>query len=106
MPRASFLYFTFAFCLLPFVFVSGQSTPFHNIDNVKRWLDAGERHSPGEVDSPLRTAGAWADDDLDTLIVDVNALVQLVVRSGGPLLPRTVRGFTADEMSALQALAG
>ena len=98
MRRASLPFFTCAYCLFPFAFLplaflSAQS-PWHNINNVKTWIEVAERHGPGDVDVPLRTAGAWSGDDLDRLIVDVNALVQLMVPSGKPLLPRTVRGYT------------
>ena len=104
MRRASLLYFTSAFCLFPFALLSAQGRA-HNIDNVRAWLEAVERHIPGDVDAAARTTGSWSGDDLDMLIVDVNALVQLVVPSGGPLLPRTVRGYTANELGELQAIA-
>src|SRR5262245_13450307 len=97
-------------CLIPAVCLAlscllTAQAPLHNLSNLRRWLVAIERHQPGSPDAAARTIGAWPDDELDQLSVDLTALVRLIVRSDRPLLPPSAVRFTTEEMRELTELA-
>ena len=84
-----------------------------------QWLDAVERHSPGEIDSPLIGAARWSSTDLRKLWADVQVLLDIIAnpkhnrftvapleyeRRGQRGEPPTVT-FRASERAILDALA-
>ena len=86
---------------------------------IGQWLDAVERHSPGEIDSPLIGAARWSSADLRKLWADVQVLLDITTnpkhnrftiapleyqRRGRRGEPTTVT-FRASERAILDALA-
>jgi hypothetical protein len=86
---------------------------------LEQWLDAVERHVPGEVDGPLAGAAGWAESDLRQLWVDVQVLLQVAAtpsRTRFTILPmvsetrpapggRSGPSLRAEDRAALETLA-
>jgi tetratricopeptide (TPR) repeat protein len=48
------------------------------LDRLERWVQAVERHQPGEQDGALRSLDAWTANDLAEVKITFSALVQLM----------------------------
>jgi tetratricopeptide (TPR) repeat protein len=48
------------------------------IDRLEKWLDAVERHKPGEADASFDEIRPWGPQEVDELLIDLNALLILI----------------------------
>jgi tetratricopeptide (TPR) repeat protein len=78
----------------------------HDPSRLRMWLEAADRHLPGQEDPPAVLVGSWTINQLETVYFDFTAFVQLVARPDEkPKLPATVRGLAPAELTALRQLA-
>jgi tetratricopeptide (TPR) repeat protein len=52
------------------------------LDRLERWLKAVTRHEPGVADQEASEVGAWSQQDLQSLWIDVDVLVKLMRNPG------------------------
>jgi hypothetical protein len=45
---------------------------------MERWLDAIDRHKPGESDASFDAIRPWGPQDVDEFLIDLNALLILM----------------------------
>jgi tetratricopeptide (TPR) repeat protein len=83
------------------------------IDRVERWLGALLTHEPGAADEPAATVASWQGEDLQSLGLDVNALVRVMRNPGtmrfswqseGDPKPQEIR-YTPAQLARLRVLA-
>jgi tetratricopeptide (TPR) repeat protein len=48
------------------------------IDRLEKWLDAVERHKPGEADASVGEIKPWGPQEVDELLIDLNTLLVLM----------------------------
>jgi hypothetical protein len=78
----------------------------HDLSRLQTWLDASDRHLPGQADAAATLVGSWSIRQLETAFFDLKALLQVVTSpDGGLKLPRAVRAFNRRELFALRDLA-
>jgi tetratricopeptide (TPR) repeat protein len=78
----------------------------HDLSRLRIWLDAADRHLPGQADPPAVLVGSWTIPQLETVYVDFTALLQIVARPDEkPKRPGTVRAMTPSELAELRQLA-
>src|SRR5689334_9642740 len=63
---------------LPSISTPQVSVPPERVDRLMRWLHLVDRHEPGEDDEAVADVGAWTNDDLRGLWVDLTVLMQLM----------------------------
>jgi tetratricopeptide (TPR) repeat protein len=77
----------------------------HDLSRLQSWLDAADRHVPGQADAAALLVGSWSIRQLETVFFDLTALLRLVRSSDADLrLPRPVRAFSPRELLALRDL--
>src|SRR5437868_12129515 len=71
----------------------------HDLSRLHDWLDAVDRHVPGQADAAATLVGSWSIRQLETAFFDLKALLLLVRSPDGDLkLPRQVRAFSRREL--------
>lgn len=98
-------------CLLCVPSQSSAADP--RLDRVEQWLKAVAQHEPGMDDAATARVGAWTNDDLRTLWVDINVLVQLMRNPRGLGFVVKVEGqsratpvhFTTVQLHRMEAFA-
>jgi tetratricopeptide (TPR) repeat protein len=78
----------------------------HDLPRLRDWIDAVDRHHPGEGDIAAIGVGSWSRAQLEVLLLDLKALLQLMSPKDRPRLLRLTRAFTPLELKELQDLAG
>jgi tetratricopeptide (TPR) repeat protein len=76
-----------------------------DVPRLQRWVDFAERHLPGQTDAAALEVASWSRLQLETLLRDFKALVQLI---GQPTLvkqPRWAAPFTPLDLALLKDLA-
>jgi tetratricopeptide (TPR) repeat protein len=63
------------------------------IGRLERWLDAIERHRPGEADGSFDEIKPWGPQEVDELLIDLNALLILMRDDGAKMFFRPSNGF-------------
>lgn len=76
-----------------------------DLARLREWLDAVDRHTPGERDSSAIAVGSWSKSELEGAIFDLKALLQLVLRGDKARFPPVTRPFAASELKELRQLA-
>jgi tetratricopeptide (TPR) repeat protein len=79
--------------------------PGHDLPRLREWIDAVDRHIPGQPDRAAIVVGSWSRAQLEVLFLDLKSLVQLVTTPDRPRFPRALRDFTLPELQELQDLA-
>jgi tetratricopeptide (TPR) repeat protein len=65
--------------LAPAVHAQGDRAPrISRIDRLERWVQAVERHQPGEQDAALRSLDSWTANDLADVKITFSAVLQLM----------------------------
>jgi tetratricopeptide (TPR) repeat protein len=78
----------------------------HDLPLLRAWLDAADRHLPGQADAPAVLVGSWSIPQLETVYFDFTALVQVLARPDAkPKLLKMVRGVTQAELVEYRQLA-
>jgi len=77
----------------------------HDLSRLREWIDAVDRHIPGQSDAAARGVGLWSRAQLEVLFVDFESLLQLIAAPDRPRFPRALRAFTLPELQELQDLA-
>lgn len=86
--------------------VAARSPLGHDLPRLRTWLDAVERHLPGQKDRPAVEVGSWTIPQLETTFFDFTALVQIAERPAAkPKFPAMVRSMTPLELAELRQLA-
>ena len=98
-----------AVCLLAPVAAAGaQATnqpPKSRLDRLERWVEALERHQPGEADAALRSLDSWTAPDLAELKTSVSSVVALMRDPSTRIFFRVVaRGRPPQILYSLQEL--
>ena len=81
------------------------SAPAHDLSRLRDWIDAVDRHLPGQRDAAAAEVGTWSRAELEVLLLDFDALLQLITAPERPKFPRANRDFTPAELEQLRALA-
>jgi hypothetical protein len=63
------------------------------IGRLERWLDAIERHKPGEVDGSFDEIRPWGPQEVDELLIDLSALLILMRDDGAKMFFRPSNGL-------------
>jgi hypothetical protein len=79
--------------------------PGHDLSRLRAWIDAVDRHLPGQRDAAAAEVGSWSRAELEVLLLDFDALLHLITTSERPKFPRANRDFTLAELEQLRALA-
>src|SRR5216117_1851102 len=66
----------------------------HDLSRLHEWIDAVDRHNPGERDVSAIGVGSWSRSQLEVLVFDLKALLQLIANPEKPSFPRATRAFT------------
>ena len=78
----------------------------HDLSRLRTWLDAAERHLPGQDDAPAVLVGSWTIPQLETVFVDFTTLTQIIARPNEkPKRPAMARALTHAEFTELRELA-
>jgi hypothetical protein len=84
-----------------------QSAPRlgHDLQRLREWIDAVDRHNPGQPDVAAMAVGSWSRAQLEVLLLDLKSFLQLIATPDRRRFPRAVRDFTLPELQELQDLA-
>jgi tetratricopeptide repeat protein len=77
----------------------------HDLPRLREWIDAVDRHNPGQPDVAAIGVGSWSRAQLEVLFLDLKALLQLITAPDRPRFPGAARAFTLPELQQLQDLA-
>jgi hypothetical protein len=77
----------------------------HDLPRLRAWIDAVDRHLPGQTDAAASAVASWSKGQLEVLLLDVTSLLRLLATPDKPRFPRALRAFTVPELEALQELA-
>jgi tetratricopeptide (TPR) repeat protein len=83
------------------------------IDRLEKWLDAVERHKPGESDASFGEIRPWGPQEVDELLIDLNTLLILIgdervtmfFRESNRSGPPTPVFYTQPQVDRLRLLA-
>jgi tetratricopeptide (TPR) repeat protein len=83
------------------------------IGRLEKWLDAIERHKPGEADASVSEIRPWGPQEVDEMLIDLNALVTLMrneraTKFFGPSTgsrPPTAIFYTSSQLDRLRTRA-
>ncbi len=79
--------------------------PAHDLPRLREWIDAVDRHIPGQPDGAAIDVASWSRAELEGLVLDLQSLLQLITTPDRPRFPRALRAFTPRERQELQDLA-
>jgi tetratricopeptide (TPR) repeat protein len=77
----------------------------HDLPRLREWIDAVDRHNPGQPDAAAMRVASWSRAQLEVLFLDIKALLQLITTPDRQRFPRALRDFTLPELQELQGLA-
>jgi tetratricopeptide (TPR) repeat protein len=77
----------------------------HDVPRLREWIDAVDRHNPGQPDVAAIAVGSWSRAQLEVLFLDLKALLQLITTPDKQRFPRALRDFTLQELLELHELA-
>jgi tetratricopeptide (TPR) repeat protein len=77
----------------------------HDLPRLREWIDAVDRHNPGQPDVAAIGVGSWSRAQLEVLFVDLKSLLQVITTPDRRRFPRALRDFTLPELQELQDLA-
>jgi tetratricopeptide (TPR) repeat protein len=77
----------------------------HDLPRLREWIDAVDRHTPGQADVAATGVGSWSRAQLEVLFLDLKSLLQVIVAPDRRRFPRAIRDFTPPEVQELQDLA-
>src|ERR1700682_6060138 len=77
----------------------------HDVPRLREWIDAVDRHIPGQPDAAAIGVGSWSRAQLEVLFLDLKALLQLITTPDKQRFPRALRDFTLEELLELHELA-
>jgi tetratricopeptide (TPR) repeat protein len=77
----------------------------HDLPRLREWIDAVDRHTPGQADVAATDVGSWSRAQLEVLFLDLKSLLQVIVTPDRQKFPRALRDFTPQELQELNELA-
>jgi hypothetical protein len=77
----------------------------HDLPRLREWIDAVDRHTPGQADVAATDVGSWSRAQLEVLFLDLKSLLQVIVTPDRQRFPRALRDFTPQELQELNELA-
>jgi hypothetical protein len=77
----------------------------HDLPRLREWIDAVDRHTPGQADVAATDVGSWSRAQLEVLFLGLKSLLQVIVTPDRQKFPRALRDFTPQELQELNELA-